>query len=306
MTAISYRDGIAIAELIFYVPALLIALLLAIRHGFGLLSGWRLLVIFTLVRLLYACFQIATITYPTNVSLYIGAFVCLNIAISPLELTTIGLLTRVIQNINNTKPTWVTVKYLRALSLIITVGLVLTIVGGVYAGNEYSDTGVYTPQSTSKAGLGLWIACFVGIVAATVATSFHISHADSSEKLILLAVAVSLPLMLVRLVYSAIGTFAYVPRLNTETGSVTLLLCMALLEEVAIVCIYEGVGLTLKKVEKPRQTSPTGAGGSHDTMVQSDADLRYVQVDRRQFWGFGSSSGLLSMIWNCEKLKGIV
>ena len=260
MTAIGYRNGVAIGELIFYVPTFLIALLLAIRHGFGTSAGWRLLLTSTLVRLLYACFQVATITNPNNVSLYIGAFVLLEIAISPLELAMVGLLTRVVDNIIKTRPTYVAVNHLRALGLVITVGLVLSIIGGVNAGDDYNKTGVYTPQSTSKAGLALWIACFVGIVAATVATSFHIRHADRGEKRVLIVVAVSLPLMLVRLIYAAIGTFTYTPRINPETGSVTILLCMALLEEIAIVCLYEAVGLTLKKVEKPKQGTPNGGG----------------------------------------------
>ena len=275
MTAISYRNGVAIGELVFYVPAFLVALMLTIRHGFGLSSGWRLLLTFTLVRLLSASFQIATISYPTNTSLYIGAFVLLSVAISPLELTAVGLLYRVIENINKTKHTFVTTKHLRALAFVVIVGLVLIIIGGVNAGNDYSRTGVYTPQSTSKAGIGLWIACFGVIVNVTVATSFNISHAERSEKRILLAVALSLPLMLIRIVYSAITLFAYTSTFNPETGSVTTLLCMALLEEAAIVCIYEGVGITLNKVERPMLGEPISGGASQDTTMNSGTDKWY-------------------------------
>lgn len=88
--AVDYRSGISILLLIFYLPALAIAILLTIRHGFTLSSGWRFMIIFTLARILCACFQLATINQPNNISLYVGYSVLIGVAVSPLELVAFG------------------------------------------------------------------------------------------------------------------------------------------------------------------------------------------------------------------------
>lgn len=87
---VDYRNGVSILLLIFYIPALAIAIFLTIRHGFSKSSGWRFMIIFTLARILCACFQLATINQPRNVSLYVGYSVLIGVAISPLELVAFG------------------------------------------------------------------------------------------------------------------------------------------------------------------------------------------------------------------------
>lgn len=134
--------------------------------------------------------------------------------------------------------------------LLTTVGIILGIVGGVESTEPYSSNVLYVFRILSKVSLGIFIASFVIILAITIILSRSISHAESGEKKILLAVALSLPLLLVRLVYSAGYTFGDKQSFNSLDGSVTILLCMALLEEMGIVLIYEGAGLTLRRVGK--------------------------------------------------------
>ena len=84
--AVDYRNGVSILLLVFYLPALAIAILLTVRHGFARSSGWRFMIIFSLARILSACFQLATINDPNNTSLYVGYSVLIGIAVSPIEL----------------------------------------------------------------------------------------------------------------------------------------------------------------------------------------------------------------------------
>ena len=88
--AVDYRNGVSILLLIFYLPALAIAILLTLRHGFTRSSGWRFIIILSLARILSACFQLATINEPTNTSLYVGYSVLMGIAVSPIELAALG------------------------------------------------------------------------------------------------------------------------------------------------------------------------------------------------------------------------
>jgi len=247
--SVSYRDGVAIGEIVVYVPALTIALFLAVRHGFGRSVGWIYLVIFALARIIGSCFQLATISDPNNTNLYIGASILQNIGISPLELATLGLLGRVVSSIDFGERNFIIARILHLLQLVVIVGLILGIVGGVNASSTLASTGVYQVQSISKVSVGLFIGSFVIFVIITIATSFVISRARPGEKRILAAVGFSLPFLLVRLIYSAISTFAGTPSFNSVTGNVTIYLCMALIEELIIVITYEACGLTLQKKE---------------------------------------------------------
>lgn len=130
------------------------------------------------------------------------------------------------------------------------MGIILSIVGGVDSGTDYHKDGRYVPQTLTKVGLGLFIASFVAILAFTTILSLSISHAEPGEKRVLFAVAASLPFLLVRLIYASIYDYKLDYNFSALNGSVTILLCMALLEEIAIVLIYEGVGVTLRKVAK--------------------------------------------------------
>ena len=251
MGTITYRDGVSIGLVILYLPALAVAILLSIRHGFGKASGWRFMIIFALARILGACLQLATINSPTNISLYIGADVLLNVAVSPLELTTLGLLIRITNNINKHYHTIIQTWQINIIQLVNLVGIILTIVGGVDAGNDYSKNHSYVPQPLAKAGLALFLVSFAYSLFAAIILSFSISHAEAGEKRVLLAIALSLPFLLTRLIYSSIANYANPKSFNLLTGNVTILLCMALIEELVIVALYLGTGFTLKKVEKP-------------------------------------------------------
>ncbi|HEX4172274.1 MAG TPA: hypothetical protein VHY82_07325, partial [Acetobacteraceae bacterium] len=151
--------------------------------------------------------QLATISDPTNESLYIGYAILQNIGLSPLMLATLGLLSRLLDNINRTHRTLINTRILKFIELIIMVALILGIVGGVNASdNLTSSGGKYTPGSLSKAGTALFIVCYVAIVICTILIFFSISHASHGEKRIFFAVALALPFLLVRLVYSIMSS----------------------------------------------------------------------------------------------------
>lgn len=87
------RGGIAIAELIVYSPCLLVSVFLCAKFGFQRASGWIYTVIFCLARIIGSGFQLSTYSNP-SVSSYTGAFILNGIALSPLLLATLGILSR--------------------------------------------------------------------------------------------------------------------------------------------------------------------------------------------------------------------
>lgn len=246
--ALTERDGISIAEICVYAPALIIAIFLCIRHGFGRSSGWIYLIIFSLARLIGASMQLATISQPTNLSLYIGAAVLANVGLSPLILVMLGLLSRALTSIRKSVQTFISERMLRLVQLVVLVGLILTSVGGSTAGNDYASTGVFTTPPLSKAGMGLLVAGFCLTVISLVQVALQISHAEPGEKRLCLAVGLALPFVLIRLIYAAASVFSGNPTFNLLSGNINLQLGMSVIMEMFAIAIIEGLGLTLRKV----------------------------------------------------------
>lgn len=92
--SITYRNGIAILQLVLYLPAFFFALWLAFRHGFRRNAGWIYLVILSLIRIVGSCAQLETISNNSS-GAETTAAICVSIGLSPLILLCLGLLSRV-------------------------------------------------------------------------------------------------------------------------------------------------------------------------------------------------------------------
>ncbi|KAI1144508.1 hypothetical protein F5Y05DRAFT_364893 [Hypoxylon sp. FL0543] len=256
--ALNERDNISIVQIIIYVPSLFLALWLAIRHGFGRNAGWYYLIVFSLARIIGAAMQLATISDPTNVSLHTGAIILQTIGLSPLIMVQIALVGRALGSIRKAATSFVTEKRLRLVQVVALVGLILGIVGGTQSGQDYGNTGKYTISNVSQIGMGLTIAAYVLLVFTTIIVAMQLAQIEPGEKRLLLAVGASLPFILVRLAYSAESVFGNNPSFNQLTGDVNIQLGMAVIMEMIVVFIVEGIGMTLKKLPKDIDPPATG------------------------------------------------
>ena len=89
------REDIAIAEIVVYVPAFALALLVCLRQGFARQVGFLYLVIFSAIRVAGAAIEILSQQNPTSTSDAEWAAILSSIGLSPLLLASIGLLKRV-------------------------------------------------------------------------------------------------------------------------------------------------------------------------------------------------------------------
>ena len=142
------------------------------------------------------------------------------------------------------------VMHFRAVQLVITLGLILSIVGGT---SSISSTGAYTTQTTSKAGIVLFIIVYVALVFMTVLTTLNLSSAESGEKRLDFAVILALPFILVRLAYSALAVFSHRHEFKLVGGSVAIMAIMSVLMEFIVVFIYLLVGLKTEPSPVARQ-----------------------------------------------------
>lgn len=258
MTQLTELNKISIAQIVVYTPALAIAVLLAIRHGFHRSSGWFYLIVFSLARILGGALQLATINDPTNIGLLVGASTLQSIGLSPLILVMLGLLSRVLESIRHTRDTMITPRHIRIVQLVVVVGLILGIVGGSKMGDIITTAVAegnlnYSIPTETIAGVALMIAAFGIIVIASAMSAMQVSAAEPGEKRLLLAIGLATPFVLVRLVFAAIATFDNNPDFRSFGGTAKypgLLIGMSVVMEMAAVAIFEAIGLTLQKAPR--------------------------------------------------------
>ncbi|KAI1128551.1 hypothetical protein F5Y10DRAFT_174195 [Nemania abortiva] len=256
--ALSERNNISIAQIALFVPFLFVAVFLCIRHGFGHNAGWLFMIIFSLARLIGASLQLATIASPMNLSLFFGSLTLQSIGLSNLILTLLALINRALESVSKARSAIINPRILRYVQIFVLIGVILGAVGGSLSGNDYAQTGVYKVSALTEAGVGLTIAGFALLVITTVVVGVHVSSAEPGEKRLVLAVAVSLPFLFVRVLYTAIGTYNPHSAFSTLFGNVNVFLGTSVIEEFIIVLIVEAVGVTLQVRPKSETTSSSG------------------------------------------------
>ncbi|RAK86470.1 hypothetical protein BO79DRAFT_153177 [Aspergillus costaricaensis CBS 115574] len=240
--AVNYRHGLSILELIVYFPSLFVSLYMGFRHGFQRNAGWVLLIIFSLARIVGSCCYLATIAHPETIDLYIAWGVCTSIGLAPLISTCIGLLSRVNDSIQRKSGRGLLPAFFRLVGLLTLAGMVLCIVG---ASKSSSLQGI-TNSTEAKVGDVLYVIAWACLCALLLVVGSKYGSIEDGEHRLVLAVGISVPLLLVRLIYSLLSVFTHNPTFNMLTGNVTVFLVMAVLEEIVIVGICLGVGMTLE------------------------------------------------------------
>ncbi|ORY64487.1 uncharacterized protein BCR38DRAFT_370176 [Pseudomassariella vexata] len=241
----TYRDGVAVIQLVSFAVFLAFAFVLCSRHGFGRSSGWFILIPFSIIRLLAASFQLATIHFPSR-SIYGGALICQNIGLSPLTVLNLGLLLRGNRFVNAVDP-----KLFTGISLTGFTAIALAIHGGTQAAEAYGSTAT-TLQSNAetKAATMLFLATYLASVIMFLLMLRKWQAIPKPEHKLLICFAVCAPFIIVRLLYSIIGNFTGNLQFSALFGNVTIFLVMAVLEEIVVVGFTIVTGMRLRILPK--------------------------------------------------------
>jgi hypothetical protein len=259
---LSNSNDLSIVELIFYTPACLFSIFLCLRHGFGMNKGWVFLLIFSLIRIAGASVQLATIGCPTSIPLLTTAALLASIGLSPLLLTVMGLQFRVCKSINKEYRTLIQPMTIRVAHLPIFVGLLLIIFGMDGSAAYLKKHGTFPTEVITKIGVLLLVAVFAFVVLTNAMFMFRSSHAEPGERRLLNAIAASIPSLLVRVLYIVLITFSHIQMFSILHGSIVALACMAIMQEMIVVLIYIGVGITLpRRIRKPKESQPNEIRG---------------------------------------------
>ncbi|KAL2859188.1 hypothetical protein BJX68DRAFT_261633 [Aspergillus pseudodeflectus] len=237
MGTVTYRDGIAILQLIIFPLILVAALFIWNRTGWRAGSKiWRYGVTLSLIRIAGSISSLVTIDHNSH-DAEVAVAVCELIGLAPLLLTYVGVL-RQIDTDQRLPP-----RFLNIVTIVCFVGLILGIAGVSTA--DDSDDGTYHPGTMVKVSMALFIATFVvfALMAGWLRLQLQYSLGAFQKKLFL-AVALSCPFLVVRLVYSAISDYADNSSFTVLTGNPTIYLCMSVLEEIVAMALTMALGMS--------------------------------------------------------------
>lgn len=142
-------------------------------------------------------------------------------------------------------------KQFRFVQVLITVGLILSIVGGTSGSS--SNNGQVTVPGTSKAGIILYLVAFVGLTFFLLVSSSYRNTVPTQERRSAVAVAIAWPFILTRLIYSVLAVFLHNSTFSIIGGSVAVHVALAVVEEFLVVIDYLILGFSLRRLEPEQQ-----------------------------------------------------
>lgn len=118
-------------------------------------------------------------------------------------------------------------------------GLVLGIAGA----NQAVNSGTFTISTLMKVSVTIFLA-IAGILTLMMAyLTCFVHRMTYSERIVLSSIYVCTPLLIVRVIYAALGDFGTDPRFRIYSGDETINLVMSVLEEIVITIILLAIGL---------------------------------------------------------------
>ncbi|KAJ5758181.1 uncharacterized protein N7511_006875 [Penicillium nucicola] len=236
MGTVDYRSGIAILQLIIFPIILVAAVFIWKRTGWRVGSKiWRYAVTLSLIRIAGSISSLLLINDPTNYNIVVAVAVCQMIGIAPLLLTFIGLLRQI--DVEERLPP----KLLKIVSLVAIIGLILGIAG---VSSADTDGGSYHPGTLVKVAMAIFLVVFAVFVLLSGWLFFQLSLSlRKFQKKLFLAILISLPFLLVRLVYSALGDYTDFEAFALD-GNTTVYLCMDVLEEIIAMGVTMALGIS--------------------------------------------------------------
>lgn len=163
------------------------------------------------------------------------------------------------------------------------ISFILIIAGGIDPDSREGPT--YAATEATKAGISLYIVCFLILIWATAVISARLYLADSQEVKILTTVVLSLPFFVVDIVYMTCFAFeSWVDKtsdmkFNVISGNVTIQLCMYVSTSLAL-CWRYNVNLPPITFEDPGDVSTLTHLRSLD-FQSSNAEQKLTSNDRQ-------------------------
>ncbi|KAF8850154.1 hypothetical protein BDZ45DRAFT_545427, partial [Acephala macrosclerotiorum] len=241
------RGYVSIAELIVYVPCLILGFIVCLRHGFKRTSGWIFVVILSVIRIAGSTCRLLTYNNPTE-GLIKATLILDSIGIAPLLLIVLGALSRFIEWINASLPSpKFNSKLFRILQVLIGIGLILGIIGVTNGGSQAAN-GAFIPSTFSKVGIFLYIIVFAALTTIFIMSIPNVSAVPRPERPLRVHIPIALLAIAIRLLYSVLCIFVHNSTFSLFGGSIVADVLMAIAEEFFVVIITLVLGFKLNRI----------------------------------------------------------
>ena len=251
---VNKSEGVDIVQLIYFIPALVISIWIASRHGVTREAGWLYLLLLSLARILGASFSIAAFAETSNISLWIAAYVLSGIGAAFLVAAFTGIVNRIDTNAQ-LSPLPPTIR--RYLQLMALVSVILSIVGGTQQN-----------KSLSQAAIILFMIQFLVSVFVLSYAVRNMHAVLSIDKILVFICIAAAPFVLIRLIYSICTSFA---NRNSRTWgyfsntltAVALRGILGTVMEIMATTFYIIGGLKAQKLPKAHDNEPQIHSNAH-------------------------------------------
>ncbi|OCL03690.1 hypothetical protein AOQ84DRAFT_325530 [Glonium stellatum] len=285
------REALAIAQLVIYIPVFLCVIFIIFRHGFNKQAGWRFLGILCLVRIVGSYFEIAAVHHPDNKTDVEWSAILQSVGISPLLLTALGLLKRIIDETSTHipsnsdyqmplmsfgilgklayrfgKPATAAARRSRIIQIIYlpaTIALILCISGGSdEASTNPSDQ--KSGKTEIRVGIIMFVFIYIALFLLTIITARDFGKILKGERRMFIAVVLSLPFLAVRILYGILTQFSNSKTFSMMNPQIWARILMSVIEEFIVVIMFTIVGLTIPKYsgDMARTGMPQASRGS--------------------------------------------
>lgn len=130
------------------------------------------------------------------------------------------------------------------------------IVLAIYGGTDSADSPTLATNDLLKASVICFVACYFAFVCLFVVFLGQWKAIPEGEQKLLLCFAVCVPFMVVRFLYSILGTYveSLRPQFSVLTGNVTIFLFMAVFEEIFVAAFFVYTGMRLDRLPPELRT----------------------------------------------------
>ncbi|KAF2230930.1 hypothetical protein EV356DRAFT_491221 [Viridothelium virens] len=254
------QGKLAIAEIVFYIPAGLLALYDCFKHGFGRSLAWVYIIVLSILRIAGSAITIYTENASDpSTTLVTTGIILASVGLSPLLNALVFMLKRVNEGMQNRRLPPI---LFRILEIVNIVAVVLVAYGGSKANTpSNSQDDKKTGLDMEKAGIIVFLITFFVTAAAALVTFTFIRNAIPGERRLVYFGIASLPFLFVRLVYSTIVIFE-----NNQSTVFSMLdpniwaeSFMETLEEFIVVLLYLAAGLITPTIARDQVQGRTGS-----------------------------------------------
>ncbi|GBE78458.1 predicted protein [Sparassis crispa] len=218
--ALDKRGDVAAAEIVIYIPILVISFILVVRHGFARTAGWIFLVILSIIRIVGGVTHVLSETSDKNNSTLITIYSIMESAgLSPLLMATLGFCNTVAQNSVDSHPLMSRGTHL--MGLLGTLALVLSIIGGVKMGVAKTESDLHSASTLRHVGSILFLVLFVATFFVHVFLWNNRGRILKYRRQLLAGISAALPFLFIRVLYSVLGSFAPLSESIDANGKVT-------------------------------------------------------------------------------------